>query len=94
MGKGPQVAEDVAAVWAGCLAARERVSQLLSQPGHGSSGVRMLAAKFLENTMLLMTAEHSAAPKAPPAQHTLLSASQVRSAHGPALGGLAGGQCR
>ncbi len=77
LGKGPQVADDVAAVWAGCLRARERVSQLLNQPGHGSDGVRMLAAKFLENTMLLLTAESSSAPKAPAAQHTLLSATLV-----------------
>ena len=77
LGKGPQVADDVAAVWAGCRRARERVSQLLSQPGPGSDGVRMLAAKFLENTMLLLTAESSSAPKAPAAQHTLLSATLV-----------------
>ena len=83
LGKGPQVANDVAAVWAGCLRVRERVSQLLSQPGHGSDGVRMLAAKFLENTMLLLTAESSSAPKAATAQHTLLSATLVCLRHCP-----------
>ena len=85
------MAEDVAAVWAGCLAARERVGQLLRQPGHALSGLRMLAAKFLENSMLLMTAVPSAAPKAPPAQHTLLSASLVRFTYCLALVGLADG---
>lgn len=67
----------MAAVWAGCFRARERVSQLLSQPSHTSDGVRMLAAKFLENTMLLVTAEPTPAPKAPTAQHTLLSTTLV-----------------
>jgi len=53
------------------------VSQLLSQTGPGSDGVRMLAAKFLENTLLLVSAEHSSNPKAPKAQHALLSATLV-----------------
>ena len=78
LGKGPQVAEDVAAVWAGCVRAREQVSLLLRQPGHASAGVCMLAAKFLESTMLLISAEPSSASKAPAAQHTLLGASLVR----------------
>ena len=77
-GAGPQVPEDVAAVWAACLAAMQRVSQLLSQPRTQSDGVRMLAARFLENAMLLMSAEpSSSAESAPKAQHALLSAASV-----------------
>ena len=78
-GTGPQVPEDVAAVWAACLAAMKRVSQLLSQPRPPSAGVRMLAARFLENAMLLISAEPSSTAKAPKAQHTLLSAASVYS---------------
>ena len=76
-GTGPQVAEDVAAVWAACLAAMQRVSQLLSQPRPLSDGMRMLAARFLENAMLLISAEPSSTAMAPKAQHALLSAALV-----------------
>lgn len=69
--------EDVGAAWQACLAAKQRVSQLVSQPGLGSDGVRMLGAKFLDNTLLLMSAEAAANPKAPRAQHALLSAALV-----------------
>ena len=76
-GTGPQVPEDVAAVWAACLEAMQRVSQLLSQPRPPSDSVRMLAARFLENAMLLISAEPSSTAKAPKAQHALLSAASV-----------------
>ena len=64
-------------MWAACLAAMQRVSQLLSQPRPPPDGVRMLAARFLENTMLLISAEPSSTAKAPKAQHALLSAASV-----------------
>ena len=76
-GTGPQVPEDVAAGWAACLAAMRRVSQLLSQPHPQSDGVRMLAARFLENAVLLISTEPSSTAKAPKAQHALLSAAAV-----------------
>ena len=53
------------------------VSQLLSQPRPQSDGVRMLAARFLETAMLLISAEPSSTAKAPKAQHALLSAASV-----------------
>ena len=78
-GTGPQVPADVAALWAACLAAMQWVSQLLSQPRTQSDGVRMLAARFLENAMLLISADPSSSAKAPKAQHALLSAALVSS---------------
>ena len=61
-------------MWAACLRAKQRVSQLLTRTGPGFDGVRMLSARVLENALLLISAEHSANPKA---QHALLSATMV-----------------
>ena len=62
-------------MWVACLRAKQPVSQLLTRTGPGFDGVRMLGARFLENALLLISAEHSANPKA---QHPLLSATMVQ----------------
>lgn len=62
-------------MWAACMGAKQRVRQLLTRTGAGFDGVRMMGARFLENALLLISAEHSANPKA---QHALLSATMVQ----------------
>lgn len=85
LGRGPNVPQDVAAVWAGCERLTQRVAELVSS-GSASDGVRLAGIKFLETAVLALTADMSAAAAGhsvgPAPGHALLKPMEVSQSPG------------